>query len=152
MIDSKPVYLARARASFTAALTSIYNLYVIVISVGVILAAAYIYLREGLNIFVVIVLPSMTIFVVLYFRAILSRELAVSNQGLHFRQKGVDALYRWEEIERIKIDDWRKRLFVTVKGRERELYVHGLEKEPYREVMRVLKMETAVRGLEVVKE
>jgi hypothetical protein len=120
----------RIRASSTvySAFSDLFNLFMTIPAALLFLLCLFLTLRLGIRPDLIFFAAITGLWLFIYIRAILNREIEVSDDGITYREASIHLHFPWKEIEAIKVEHWKKQITIWRGGKLRRIHEFGLPK------------------------
>jgi hypothetical protein len=142
-------HTVKATSTVSSAFRDPFNLFMI-ISACLLIAVSLFQLRlAGLSLGWLALLIAVGVFLFFYVRAIINREIEISEDGIRYREAFIHLFFPWSDIEAIKIERAKKQITIWTAGKFRRIHEFGLPREELALVRQTLKQQIELRHIAI---
>ena len=139
--------VVKATSTARSALSDPFNLFMLIPSSVLAIFCLLLSISPSRSIVVFMIFVLVSTFVFFYVRAIMHRELEISTAGIRYREASLRLFFPWEEIEGIKVEQWKKQITIWRNGKFRRIHEFGLPATELMLVRRALHEQIATHHI-----
>ena len=123
-IINEPV---KVSSTFLSAFADVFNLLMVSAFTIYIVVSIYRLITGVFNVVSLLLLLFSVLFLFLYVWAILTRSLEVNDNGIVYQETFRKVVIKWDEIDSIHIEPWKKQITFWVRGKLTRIHTFGLD-------------------------